>query len=119
MVRTTSLLDVAMTTKCDRDGDRVVLMMIGGGIITIILAVILTLAFGKNMPDWSESVMSAIVGGTLVKLADVLSALVTLSGGREREKLTDQLSQSSPTTNPQPVEVVNKADNPVPVEGNQ
>ncbi|HUD28946.1 MAG TPA: hypothetical protein VMQ93_08755 [Novosphingobium sp.] len=119
MVRTISSREVAMTTKCDRDGDRVVLMMIGGGIITIILAVILTLAFGEDMPDWSESVMSAIVGGTLVKLADVLSALVQLSGGREREKLTDQLSQSIPPGTPQPVEVVNQADNPVPVEGNQ
>lgn len=106
-----------MTTRCDRDGDRRILMLLGGGIITIILAVILTMAFAKNMPDWSESVMSAIVGGTLVKLADVLAALVQLSGGREREKLTDQLSQSTPPGAPQPVEVVNAADNPVPVEG--
>jgi hypothetical protein len=107
-----------MASKCDRDGDRLVLILIGGGIILILLCVIATIAFARNMPDWAESVMSAIVGAATVKLADVLSALVTLSGGREREKLTDQLSQSTPITDtPQPVEVINAADNPVPVEG--
>ena len=106
-----------MTTKCDRDGDRLVLMLIGGGIIAIILAIIASLAFARNMPDWAESVMAAIVGGALVKLADVLSALVTLSGGREREKLTDQLSQSTPIAEPQQVQVINGPDAPVPVEG--
>nr|WP_086491281.1 hypothetical protein [Novosphingobium panipatense] len=106
-----------MTTKCDRDGDRLVLMLIGGGIIAIILAIIASLAFARHMPDWAESVQSAIVGGALVKLADVLSALVTLSGGREREKLTDQLSQSTPIAEPQQVQVINGPDAPVPVEG--
>ncbi|GEM_PF-2833067 len=106
-----------MSNKCDRDGDRLVLMLIGGGIIIIILSIIAALAFARNMPDWAESVMAAIVGGALVKLADVLSALVTLSGGREREKLTDQLSQSTPSTaGPLPVEVVNGTDQAVPVE---
>lgn len=85
-----------MTPLTDREGDRRVLTLIGGGIIAIILCVIAAMSFGKNMPDWSESVMSAIVGGTLVKLADVLSALVTLSGSRQTEKLTDQLSQAAP-----------------------
>jgi hypothetical protein len=83
----------------DRGGDRMVLMLIGGGIITIILCVIASMGFGRGMPDWAESVMSAIVGGTLVKLADVLSALVALANSRQNEKLTDQLSQSSPIGN--------------------
>lgn len=106
-----------MSTRCDRDGDRNVLKLIGGGIIVIILSIIASLALHDPMPDWSETVFGAIVGGAIVKLADVLSALVQMSGGREREKLTDQLSQSAPAGTPQPVEVVNQADNPVPVEG--
>lgn len=95
-----------------RAGDRMVLMLIGGGIILIILCVIASVAFGRGMPDWGESVMSAIVGGTLVKLADVLGALVQLSGSREREKLTDQLSLVGPTGTPgDPVHVA--TDDPV------
>lgn len=79
------------------DGDRFVLVLIGGGIVIIILSVIASVSFGKNMPDWAESVMSAIVGGTLVKLADVLSALVALSSSRHNEKLSDQLAKSTPS----------------------
>lgn len=104
-----------MSVRDDRDGDRKVLILIGGGIFLLIETIILCLAFAKGMPDWSESVMAAIVGGALVKLADLLSALVTLSGSREREKLTDQLSQSTPNSQaPQPVEVVNA--DPIAVE---
>lgn len=106
-----------MSNRCDRDGDRNVLKLIGGGIILIILSIIAALALHEPMPDYAESVFGAIIGGAVVKLSDVLAALVSLSGGREREKLTDQLSQSAPAGTPQPVEVVNQADNPVPVEG--
>lgn len=81
----------------DRQGDRFVLCLIGGGIVVIILSIIATIAFGfEEPPTWAESVFSAIVGGALVKLADVLSALVSLSSSRQMERVTDQLSTSAP-----------------------
>ena len=79
----------------DREGDRRVLMLIGGGIVAIIFGVITAMSFAA-LPDWAESVFSAIVGGSLVKLADVLSALVALSGSRQLERVTDQLGASAP-----------------------
>lgn len=75
------------------DGDRFVLMLIGGGIVLIILAVIIAMALA-TLPDWAESVFSAIVGGCVVKLADVLSALVQLAGGRQVERLGTQLANA-------------------------
>jgi hypothetical protein len=83
----------------DQEGDRLVLVLIGGGIVAIVLAVIITMA-AATLPDWAESVFSAIVGGSLVKLADVLSALVTMSTSRQTvrqtERLTNQLAASGP-----------------------
>jgi hypothetical protein len=84
----------------DQEGDRFVLMLIGGGIVAIVLAVIITMAVA-TLPDWAESVFSAIVGGSLVKLADVLSALVSLSTSRQNirqtERLTNQLKPTATT----------------------
>lgn len=83
----------------DQEGDRFVLMLVGGGIVLIILAVIVAMSVAK-LPDWAESVFSAIVGGAIVKLADVLSALVQLSTSRQNtrqtERLTNQLTGASP-----------------------
>jgi hypothetical protein len=39
------------------DGDRFVLMLIGGGIIALILAVIVTMAVA-TLPEWAESVLA-------------------------------------------------------------
>lgn len=75
----------------DQEGDRFVLMLIGGGIVVIVLAVIVTMATA-TLPDWAESVFSAIVGGSLVKLADVLSALVTMSTSRQTVRQTERLT---------------------------
>ncbi len=77
------------------DGDRFVLILLGGGIIVLVLAVILTMALA-TLPDWAESVFSAIVGGSLVKLADVLSTLVALSSGRQVGKMSEQIAASAP-----------------------
>lgn len=79
------------------DKDRFVLILIGGGIIMLILAVIGSVNFGaKNLPDMAESIYGAIVGGALVKLADVLSTLVALSSNRQIGKMSEQLSNSAP-----------------------
>lgn len=103
-----------MSPYHDRDGDRRVLMLIGGGIVMIIIAVILAMALA-TLPDWAESVFSAIVGGSLVKLADVLSALVALSSNRQLARVTDQLSASTPPGT-QTVKIEQPVDEPIPVE---
>lgn len=87
-----------MSTSRDRAGDRCVLSLIGGGIILLIAGIIASLTFARDMPDWAESVFSAIVGGLIVKLADVLSALVAMSGARHMERMGDQLAQATPPT---------------------
>lgn len=101
----------------DQEGDRFVLMLIGGGIVAIVLAVIITMAVA-TLPDWAESVFSAIVGGSLVKLADVLSALVTMSTSRQNvrqtERLTNQLTAAP--TEPAPVRIEQPEGAPVPVQ---
>lgn len=83
----------------DQEGDRFVLILIGGGIVTIILAVILAMSIA-TLPDWAETIFSVIVGGGIVKLADVLSALVALSTARQAvqqtKDLTDQLTSGTP-----------------------
>lgn len=78
------------------DGDRFVLILIGAGIIIIIESIIVVIALARGMPDWAETVFAAIVGGAIVKLADVLSALVALSSGRQVERMSNQLSASAP-----------------------
>lgn len=105
-----------MSAAGDREGDRRVLILIGGGIIMTIMTIITAIAFARGMPDWAESVFSAIVGGMIVKLADVLSALVALSSSRQIERVTDQLSASTPSGQPQTVTIDQPTDRPVPVE---
>lgn len=79
------------------DGDRFVLILIGLGIVVIIESVILAVAIvAKGLPDMAEVIFGAIVGGALVKLADVLSTLVALSSNRQVERMGDQLSSSAP-----------------------
>lgn len=86
-----------MSANADRDGDRRILMLIGGGIVLIILCIIAAIAFARGMEEWAESVFSAIVGGAIVKLADVLSALVQLSSNRQVARMGDQLASAPPT----------------------
>ncbi len=93
----------------DRAGERLVLMLIGGGIVTIILSIIGAMVFAHNMPDWAEGVLNVIAGGALVKLADVLSALVALSNGRQFERVTDQLSEAMPAGKPPPTDAIDAA----------
>lgn len=77
----------------DRAGDRLVLILIGGGIVLTLLALIGAMTFG-TLPDWAEGIFSAIAGGLIVKLADVLSALVALAGARQVGKLSDKIDDT-------------------------
>lgn len=99
----------------DREGERRVILFIAAGCMAIILAVIAAMAWALRLPDWAESVFSAIIGGVVVKLADALSALVALSSGRSVDRMGDRLAASTP---PGPIDakIVNTADQAVPVE---
>lgn len=101
----------------DRKGERLVLMLIGGGIIGVLMAIIGSMTLADNLPSWAETVFASITGGLTVKLADVLSALVQLSTGRQISRMSEQLGSSAPAlTVPPKVEVVNTANNPVQTE---
>lgn len=84
-----------MTTIIDREGDRRVVTFIAAGCFLVLLAIIAAMTFGK-LPEWAESIFSAIAGGLVVKIADCLSALIALSSGRSVERLGDQLGHSIP-----------------------
>lgn len=85
-----------MSTRCDREGDRRVVLFISGGCFVVLLAIIAAISWA-DLPDWAESIFSAIAGGLVVKIADCLSALIALSSGRSVERLGDQLGSSIPS----------------------
>lgn len=104
----------------ERAGDRRVIIFIAAGCFLVLGAIIAAMAFGgASLPDWSESLFSAVAGGLVVKLADCLSALVALSSSRTSERLGMQLAASTPSDTPRQVEVVNPPGKPVPVEDRQ
>ena len=84
-----------MSKQSDREGDRRVVSFIAGGCFAVLLAIIAAMSWAK-LPDWAESIFSAIAGGLVVKIADCLSALIALSSGRSVERLGDQLGHSIP-----------------------
>lgn len=84
-----------MSTRCDREGDRRVVLFIAGGCFAVLLAIIVAMSLAE-LPEWAESIFSAIAGGLVVKIADCLSALIALSSGRSVERLGDQLGHSIP-----------------------
>ena len=99
-------MKVSDNASRDRAGDRWVLILIGGGIILTVNFIVFVIwrasISDKVLPSMAEVVFGAIIGGSLVKLADVLSALVTLATGRQIEKQSDQLANSKPPPKPLP-----------------
>ncbi len=85
-----------MSAVADREGDRRVVTFIAAGCFVVLLAIIAAMAWAKGLPEWAESIFSAIAGGLVVKIADCLSALIALSSGRSVERLGDQLGHSIP-----------------------
>lgn len=100
--------------------DRAVLLTVGVGLIAILLAATLGVVVpreGEPIPNWAENVLVALVTGALLKLGDLIAAVVALATNRQVERLGNQLGQSTPLTErPQPVTVTNTTDEPVPVE---
>ena len=98
--------------------DRGVLLVISGGLITILLGIILGIYLTpRALPNWAENVLVAIGSMAGLKLGDCLSTLVALSSGRSVEKLGTQLAQTQPITDaPQSVVIDQPAGKPVPVD---
>ena len=103
-----------MSNFRDREGDRRVLTLIGGGIIVVLLAINC-----HRLRAWHGQLGRKRVFGDRGRhdrqAADVLSALIALSSNRQIERVTDQLAVATPP-GPQSVTIDKPADQPVPVE---
>jgi hypothetical protein len=98
-----------MTVRNSHREELVVLSMIGGGLVLILVLIICGL-FGwfpsrspNALPNWAENVLVALASMAGLKLGDVLAALVTLSAGRQVEKMGDRLAESAPQVEKKPV----------------
>jgi hypothetical protein len=82
-------------------GDRLVLLIIAGGLIAILLSIVWGLFLNtRSLPNWAENVLVSIATATALKLGDSLSTLVALASGK-------QLAASRPLAPP-------SADTPAP-----
>lgn len=94
------------TVRSSHRDELVVLALFGGGLIAILLSIIAGLFLssrGAALPNWAENVLVATATGALLKMGDVLSALVALASGRTNEALTNKLAASAPVNdNPAP-----------------
>jgi len=90
-------------------------MLIAGGLIIILLAIILGLFLTpRELPNWGENVLVSIGTAAALKLGDCISALVALSSSKSVERLGTQLGNSNPPGT-QEVEITNSKAQPVPV----
>lgn len=98
--------------------DRHVLLFIASGLIVILLSIIAGIFISpRTLPNWAENVLISIGTAAVLKLGDCLNALIALSTGRSVDRMGAHLAQTAPITDtPQPVEVKNSADKPVPVD---
>lgn len=77
--------------------DKVVLLVISGGLIAILLSIVIGLLRAKvELPNWAENVFVSIATAAALKLGDCLSTLVALSSGRQVERLGTQLAGTVP-----------------------
>lgn len=103
----------------ERITDRMVLLVISAGLISILLAILLGLfTTPRALPNWAENVLVSIATATALKLGDALSTLVALSTGKQVERLGNHLANSPP---PGPIDanIINTPSDPVPVEPQQ
>ena len=93
-----------MTTRRAREyiSDRMVLIVISGGLISILLCIIAGL-FGwfkaranVPLPNWAENVLVSIATACALKLGDCLSTLVALASGRQVGDISTKLANSAP-----------------------
>lgn len=79
--------------------DRAVLLVIAIGLIAILFAATLGVVNPNDetpIPNWAENVLVALVTGALLKLGDLIAAVVALATNRQVERLGTQLGQSQP-----------------------
>jgi hypothetical protein len=85
-----------VTQPRERITDRIVLLVISGGLIVILLSIIIGLFLtsrpGFALPNWAENVLVAIATAAALKLGDCLATLIALSSGRQVERM----AQSQP-----------------------
>ena len=98
-----------MTRAVSHRDELIVLALIGTGLITMIILIIIGL-FGwfeskvnAPLPNWAENVLVAIATAAILKLGDVLAALVTLATGRQVETMGARLADSTPMKKQPPV----------------
>ncbi|WCP14476.1 hypothetical protein sphantq_02922 [Sphingobium sp. AntQ-1] len=104
--------------------DRAVLFTVGAGLVAVLFAIVIGIfnvdpvpAGAEGIPNWAENVLVAMATGALLKIGDVISAVVALSSNRQVERLGTQLGQSSPLGDvPQPVVIDQPPGKPVPVD---
>lgn len=85
-----------MAAPAERISDRVVLLVISGGLIVIILAIIIGIFTSpRALPNWAENVLVSIGTAAALKLGDCLATLIALSTGRSVERLGTQLGYAS------------------------
>lgn len=84
--------------------DRAVLFVAAIGLMAVLLAVVIGIfnvdpvpAGQQGIPNWAENVLVAMVTGALLKVGDVISAIVALSSNRQVERLGNQLGSSVPS----------------------
>lgn len=85
----------------ERITDRAVLLVISGGLIVIILAIIVGIfVTPRALPNWAENVLVSIGTAAALKLGDCLSTLIALSTGKSVERLGTQLGNAAPPADP-------------------
>lgn len=89
--------------------DRAVLFLVGFGLLAVLLAIVIgifnvdAVPEGQvGIPNWAENVLVAVATGALLKVGDVISAVVALSSNKQVERLGTQLSNSAPVVPAEP-----------------
>lgn len=86
----------APAAPVERISDRAVLLLISGGLIVIILAIIIGIFTSpRALPNWAENVLVSIGTAAALKLGDCLATLIALSTGKSVERLGTQLGYAS------------------------
>lgn len=83
--------------------DRAVLFLVAFGLLAVLFAIVVGIfnvqpvADGTQaIPNWAENVLVAVATGALLKVGDVIAAIVALASNRQVERLGNKLGDSSP-----------------------
>lgn len=92
------------------------LLLALAGIALVVLAIIAVMAIRTGTIDANAATMiGVIITGLIAFMKDIIQAIRGYANGAQLGKVTDQLAASNPVSNePQAVQVVNAADEPVP-----